>query len=107
MKGCIYRRQKRKTGQFEIASGGTLFLDEIGNLTPAMQVKLLTAIEKQQVVRLGSTTPYTRRKHTLALCYQCRYSCHGRRSNCRQDLLYRMNTIELHIPPLRERGKEY
>lgn len=104
-KGAFTDAKKEKQGRFEIASGGTLFLDEIGNLTPAMQVKLLTAIEKQQIVRLGSTTPV---HINVQLLCATNADIHAmvERGDFRQDLLYRINTIELHIPPLRERGKD-
>lgn len=89
----------------EVATGGTLFLDEIGNLSLPMQAKLLTAIEKRQISRLGSTqsTP-------IDVRLICATNADIRRmveeERFRQDLLYRINTIELHIPPLRERGND-
>ncbi len=104
-KGAFTDAKKEKAGRFEIASGGTLFLDEIGNLTPAMQVKLLTAIEKQQIMRLGGTAPIHINVRLLCATNADIHemvACGG----FRQDLLYRINTIELHIPPLRERGKD-
>jgi DNA-binding NtrC family response regulator len=104
-KGAFTDAKKEKQGRFEIASGGTLFLDEIGNLTPATQMKLLTAIEKQQIVRLGNTTPI---HINVRLLCATNADIHAmvERGDFRQDLLYRINTIELHIPPLRERGKD-
>jgi transcriptional regulator with PAS, ATPase and Fis domain len=89
----------------EIASGGTLFLDEIGNLSLPMQAKLLSAIEKKQIARLGST-------RTLPI--DVRFICATNldiyeatlKGSFRQDLLYRINTIEIKIPPLRERGED-
>jgi Transcriptional regulator containing GAF, AAA-type ATPase, and DNA binding domains len=56
-KGAFTDAKKEKQGRMEIASGGTLFLDEIGNLSPSVQAKLLTAIEKKQIIKLGSTKP--------------------------------------------------
>jgi len=79
------------------------FLDEIGNLTPAMQMKLLTAIEKQQVTRLGGTTPIHINVRLLCATNADIHEMVAT-GEFRQDLLYRINTIELHIPPLRERG---
>lgn len=104
-KGAFTDAKKEKPGRFEIASEGTLFLDEIGNLTPATQMKLLTAIEKQQITRLGSTMPI---HINVRLLCATNADIHTmvERSEFRQDLLYRINTIELHIPPLRERGKD-
>lgn len=104
-KGAFTDAKQEKQGRFEIASGGTLFLDEIGNLTPDMQAKLLTAIEKQQINRLGSTTP---RSINVRLICATNADIHEMVDNgeFRQDLLYRINTIELHIPPLRERDSD-
>ncbi len=104
-RGAFTDAKKEKPGRFEIATGGTLFLDEIGNLTPAMQAKLLTVIEKQQIFRLGSNTPLA---INVRLICATNADIHEMVANgdFRQDLLYRINTIELHIPPLRERGKD-
>lgn len=89
----------------EVATNGTLFLDEIGNLSLPMQSKLLTAIEKRQINRLGST-----RLFLLTSGLICATNADIRQlvdeGNFRQDLLYRINTIEIHIPPLRERGND-
>lgn len=104
-KGAFTDAKKEKQGRFEIASGGTLFLDEIGNLSLPMQAKLLTAIEKQQIIRLGATYP---RPINVRLICATNADIHEMvaNGNFRQDLLYRINTIELHIPPLRERGSD-
>ncbi len=104
-KGAFTDARQEKQGRFEIASGGTLFLDEIGNLTPGMQAKLLTAIEKQQITRLGSTMPLS---INVRLICATNADIHEMVANgeFRQDLLYRINTIELNIPPLRERGRD-
>ena len=104
-KGAFTDAKKEKPGRMEAASGGTLFLDEIANLAPAMQGKLLTAIEKKQITRLGSNVPIP-----IDVRFICATNAdieqdveNGR---FRSDLLYRINTIELHIPPLRERGDD-
>ena len=104
-KGAFTDAKHEKPGRFEIASGGTLFLDEIGNLTPPMQAKLLSAIEKQQINRLGSTKPVS---INVRLICATNADIHKMVADgdFRQDLLYRINTIELHIPPLRERGED-
>ncbi len=101
-KGAFTDAKNDKPGRFEIAAGGTLFLDEIGNLSTAMQIKLLSAIEKQEVIRLGSTKPVS---INVRLICATNANIHEMVANSefRQDLLYRINTIELHIPPLRER----
>ena len=104
-KGAFTDARKPKAGRMEVATGGTLFLDEIGNLSLPMQAKLLTAIEKRQINRLGSTQ--TMSIDVRLICATnadiCRLVEEG---TFRQDLLYRINTIELHIPPLRERGND-
>ena len=104
-KGVFTDAKKEKPGRMEAASGGTLFLDEIANLSMSMQAKLLTAIEKKYISRLGSNKniPIDVRLvcATNADIYQ-----KVEAGNFRQDLLYRINTVELHIPPLRERGQD-
>ena len=104
-KGAFTDARKPKPGRMEIASGGTLFLDEIGNLTLPMQAKLLTAIEKRQIVRLGAVEPTP---IDVRLICATNADLHKRiaEGSFRQDLLYRINTIELRIPPLRERGED-
>ena len=94
-----------KPGRMEVASGGTLFLDEIGNLSLPMQAKLLTAIEKRQILRLGATRSVP---IDVRLISATNMDIHAmvQEGTFRQDLLYRINTIELHIPPLRERGND-
>lgn len=104
-KGAFTDAKKAKPGRMEVANGGTLFLDEIGNLSLPMQSKLLTVIEKKQINRLGGTNvlPIDVRLicATNANIYQM-----VEEGSFRQDLLYRINTIEIRIPPLRERGND-
>ena len=104
-KGAFTDARKAKAGRMEAATGGTLFLDEIGNLSLPMQAKLLTAIEKRQIVRLGGTQPTP---IDVRLICATNADIHRlvEEGQFRQDLLYRINTIELHIPPLRERGND-
>lgn len=104
-KGAFTDARQAKAGRLETASGGTLFLDEIGNLSLPMQSRLLTAIEKRQISRLGSTQTKT---IDIRLICATNADIHNMVGNgsFRQDLLYRINTIEIHIPPLRERGKD-
>ena len=89
----------------EMASGGTLFLDEIGNLSLPMQAKLLTALEKRQIIRLGAVEP-VHIDIRLICATNAQLLDKVGEGSFRQDLLYRINTIELHIPPLRERGED-
>ena len=104
-KGAFTDAKKSKAGRMEVATNGTLFLDEIGNLSLPMQSKLLTAIEKRQISRLGSTQTVP-----IDVRLICATNADIRQmvedGNFRQDLLYRINTIERHIPPLRERGND-
>ena len=104
-KGAFTDAKKEKQGRFEIASGGTLFLDEIGNLSPVIQSKLLMVIEKREIMRLGAIKPLP---IDVRLICATNADIHSmtEEGDFRQDLLYRINTIELHIPPLRERGND-
>ena len=104
-KGAFTDARKAKAGRLEVASGGTLFLDEIGNLSLSMQSKLLTAIEKRRISRLGAT-----KSIPIDVRLICATNADIRQmveeGTFRQDLLYRINTIEIHIPPLRDRGDD-
>jgi len=104
-KGAFTDAKKEKPGRMEAASGGTLFLDEIVNLSFPMQAKMLTAIEKRTISRLGSNQSIP---VDVRLISATNTDIHREveNGNFRQDLLYRINTIELHIPPLRERGRD-
>lgn len=104
-KGAFTDAKKEKTGRMEIASGGTLFLNEIGNLSPAVQAKMLTAIEKKEISRLGSTQTIPIDVRFISATNTDLYQ-EVENGNFRQDLLYRINTIEIHLPPLRERGND-
>ncbi|MFP4556700.1 MAG: sigma-54-dependent transcriptional regulator [Bacteroidales bacterium] len=101
-KGAFTDAKKDKPGRFEIASAGTLFLDEIGNLPMPLQSKLLTAIERKEVTRVGSNKS---KPIDVRLVCATNNNIHQMVSegNFRQDLLYRINTVEIHLPPLRER----
>ena len=101
-KGAFTDAHKMKQGRFEIASGGTLFLDEIGNLSYPLQSKLLTVIERREVVRVGAAKPLP---VDVRLICATNNNIHDdvNKGDFRQDLLYRINTVEIHLPPLRER----
>lgn len=101
-KGAFTDAHKMKQGRFEIASGGTLFLDEIGNLSYPLQSKLLTVIERREVVRVGAAKPLP---VDVRLICATNNNIHEdvSKGDFRQDLLYRINTVEIHLPPLRER----
>ncbi len=104
-KGAFTGADKDYAGRFEIASGGTLFLDEISNISPELQSKLLTAIQSGEVTPLGSTEPIP---VDVRLISATNVSLENliREKKFREDLLYRINTIRLDLPPLRERPGE-
>jgi len=102
MKGAFTDAKKDKQGRFEIASGGTLFLDEIGNLSLPMQAKLLTVLERREITRVGANKPSKIDVRLICATNNDIYSMIQDES-FRQDLLYRINTVEIHLPPLRER----
>lgn len=104
-KGAFTDAKMSKEGRIETANGGTVFLDEIGNLTLAMQQKLLTTIESRRLSRLGcnKTKQVDVRIVTATNADLPQMVADGA---FRQDLLYRINTFELHMPPLRERGND-
>ncbi len=101
-KGAFTDAHKMKQGRFEIASGGTLFLDEIGNLSYPLQSKLLTVIERREVVRVGAAKSLP---VDVRLICATNNNIHDdvKNGDFRQDLLYRINTVEIHLPPLRDR----
>ena len=102
VKGAFTDAKTDKPGRFEIASKGTLFLDEIGNLSFPLQAKLLTVLERREVVRVGSNKPIPA---DVRLICATNNDIHQLVEDdlFRQDLLYRVNTVEIHLPPLRER----
>ena len=91
-----------RAGRFQAADGGTLFLDEVGNLPPALQTKLLRILESREVTPLGSNQPISVDVRLIAATNQPLEKMVGTGS-FREDLLYRINTIEIELPPLRER----
>ncbi|MEM6347673.1 MAG: sigma-54 dependent transcriptional regulator [Bacteroidota bacterium] len=103
VKGAFTDANSDRIGRFESAQGGTLFLDEIGNLSLSMQAKLLTALQSRQIQAVGSNKP---------IQLDFRLICATNRSlqemvqqqSFRQDLLYRINTVSLELPPLRHRN---
>jgi DNA-binding NtrC family response regulator len=105
VKGAFTDAGSDRAGRFEVASGGSLFLDEIANLSMPLQSKILRAIETRQIVRLGSNK---------VIPIDIRLICATNmdimemvnRNGFRQDLLYRINTVEIHLPPLRKRGED-
>lgn len=102
VKGAFTDARQDKAGRFELASGGTIFLDEIGNLSMALQSKLLTVLQNRKIQRVGATQEVAVDFRLICatnmplneMVYEKKF---------RQDLLYRINTVEIRVPPLRER----
>jgi len=105
VKGAFTDAREDKTGWFETASGGTLFLDEIGNLSLTMQSKLLTAIQNRVIYKVGSKTPIPFNIR-LILATNKNLEELVSKDLFREDLYYRINTIVLELPPLRDRGED-
>ena len=105
VKGAFTDAKADRPGKFELAEGGTLFLDEIGNLSYALQAKLLTVLQRRSIVRVGGSA---------RIPIDVRLICATNKDlkemvqtgEFREDLLYRINTIHLHLPPLRQRRED-
>ncbi len=105
VKGAFTDARENRAGKFEVANKGTLFLDEIGNLSFHLQAKLLAAIQNREITRIGSNQP---------IPVDIRLICATNKNLpelvenelFREDLLYRINTIQIESPPLRERGED-
>jgi DNA-binding NtrC family response regulator len=104
-KGAFTDAREDRPGRFELASGGTLFLDEIGNLSLAMQAKLLSVLETRKVTRLGLNKPREIDIRLICATNMPIYEMVAR-NEFRQDLLYRMNTVEINLPPLNARRQD-
>ena len=102
VRGAFTDARSDRPGKFEAADGGTLFLDEIGNLPLHLQAKLLDALQSRTVTRLGSNRPHPINIRLLTATNRPLDELVAR-GDFRQDLLYRINTIRLALPPLRER----
>lgn len=105
VKGAFTDAREDRAGRFEIASGGSLFLDEICNLPLTLQAKLLTVLENRKVTRLGSNKPVP---IDVRLICATNMPIHDMvaENKFRQDLLYRINTVEIHMPPLKDRVED-
>jgi len=101
-KGSFTDAKEDRVGRFEIANGGTLFLDEIANLSLPLQSKLLAALQNRKVTRIGSNQAV---EIDIRLVCATNLSIHDmvKENKFRQDLLYRINTVEIHLPSLHER----
>jgi DNA-binding NtrC family response regulator len=104
-RGAFTDAKEERAGRFETASGGTLFLDEIGNLSLPLQAKLLTAVQNREVTRIGSNHPVATDVRLISATNMPLYKM-ADAFEFRQDLLYRINTVEIMLPPLRERRED-
>jgi transcriptional regulator with PAS, ATPase and Fis domain len=103
--GAFTGAVKDRGGLFEEASKGTLFLDEIGDISPAMQVKLLRVLQEQEIMRVGESKPRTVDARIVAATNRD-LAASIRAGIYREDLYYRLAVIEIEIPPLRERRED-
>lgn len=104
-KGAFTDAREDRVGRFEVASGGTLFLDEIGNLSQPLQAKLLTALQSRQIRKIGSNESVSVDIRLVCATNMPLYEMVGQHT-FRQDLLYRINTVEIKLPPLRKRQED-
>jgi transcriptional regulator with PAS, ATPase and Fis domain len=105
VKGSFTDAHESRPGKFETAEKGTLFLDEIGNLSFHLQGKILAAIENRHITRIGSNQPVP--INIRLICATNRNLEHMVQEGLfREDLLYRINTIQIEVPPLRDRGND-
>jgi len=105
VKGAFTDAKADRVGKFEAANNGTLFLDEIGNLPYTLQAKLLNVLQSRQIIRVGGNTPIP--VDIRLICATNRNLTESvQKEEFREDLLYRINTIQVEIPPLRERKED-
>lgn len=104
-KGAFTDAKENRPGKFELAAGGTLFLDEIGNLEASIQAKLLRALEARNITRVGGQSPITIDIRLISATNSAVKDL-ANPDVFRRDLLYRINTVEIRVPPLRERSAD-
>ena len=104
-KGAFTDAREDRIGRFEAANEGTLFMDEIGNISLQQQAKLLTVLQNRQVTRLGTNTPILV-DIRLITATNVPFAELANEQHFRKDLIYRINTVEITVPPLRERGND-
>jgi len=105
VKGAFTDAKGERIGRFELASGGTIFLDEIGNISMPMQSKLLTVLERREISRVGSNKIVPIDIRLISATNKPLEQMISE-NVFREDLLYRLNTVEIHLPPLRERPED-
>ena len=104
-KGAFTDAREDRAGRFEDAQGGTLFLDEIGNITLQQQAKLLTVLQNRQVTRLGTNKPVDVNIRLICATNLPLQEL-ANENKFRKDLIYRINTVEVNLPPLRKRDDD-
>ncbi len=104
-KGAFTDAREDRAGRFEVANEGTLFLDEIGNISLPQQAKLLTILQNREVTRLGTNTPIPIDIRLISAT-NAPIKEMAAQNQYRKDLIYRLNTIEITLPPLRMRGDD-
>jgi len=104
-KGAFTDAREDRVGRFESANNGTLFLDEIGNVPLHLQAKLLSVLQNRQVIRLGTNEPIPV-DIRLVCATNVALSELANENRFRKDLIYRINTVEIMVPPLRKRGND-
>ncbi|MBI5836039.1 MAG: sigma-54-dependent Fis family transcriptional regulator [Candidatus Eisenbacteria bacterium] len=104
-KGSFTGAVREKPGRFELAHGGSIFLDEVGDITPALQVKILQVLEEKTFLRVGGTQPLVSDCRILSATNRDLEGAIAKRE-FREDLFYRLNVFPIHLPPLRERGAD-
>jgi DNA-binding NtrC family response regulator len=104
-KGAFTDAKDDRVGMIEAANGGTLFLDEIGNILLQQQAKLLSVLQNRQVTRLGTNIPVSI-DIRLITATNVPFAELANEQRFRKDLIYRINTVEITVPPLRERGND-
>ena len=104
-KGAFTDAREDRMGRFESANGGTLFLDEIGNISLVQQSKLLSVLQNRQVIRLGSNEPIKVDIRLICATNAPLFEL-ANESRFRKDLIYRINTVEITVPPLRNRQSD-
>ena len=103
-KGAFTDAREDRIGRFEAAGNGTLFLDEIGNISLQQQAKLLTALQSRHITPLGSNQPISVNIR-LICATNLPINELANETHFRKDLIYRINTVEIIVPPLRQRKK--
>lgn len=104
-KGAFTDAKDDRIGRFEAAAGGTLLIDEIGNLPVSMQAKLLTVLQHRKIIRLGTNEPIDVDVRIICAT-NCDLKSMVKEGKFREDLLYRINTVEITVPPLHERYED-